>query len=315
MGELRKDYILDRYVIISSGRSKRPRQFKTKEKEKVKICYFCPGNESTTPDEIGSIKKNGKWQMRWFANKFPAVAPEGQSDIRTDNTFFTFSANYGYHEVIVETNDHSKQLADLSITQLKTLLEVFNQRIKELSKKENIKYVSIIKNHGKNAGTSLVHSHCQVFAINHLPKTIMDKIEASKKFDRCPYCDIINIEKQSFRRCFENDSFAAFTPYASMFNYEIVIFPKEHVKTLDEIKDLKGLADILKKCLVKISELDVSYNLYLNYAPQGSDLHFHIEIIPRVATWGGFEFSTGTIINSVPPEDAAKFYRGEDESS
>ena len=38
-------------------------------------------------------------------------------------------------------------------------------------------------------------------------------------------------------------------------------------------------------------------------------MHFHIEITPRVAEWAGFELSTGTIINTISPEDAAEFYR------
>src|SRR3989344_122808 len=60
---------------------------------------------------------------------------------------------------------------------------------------------------------------------------------------------------------------------------------------------------------LKIKRLNASYNYYLHYAPQGFDLHFHIEVSPRFAKWGGFELSTGAIINSVMPEDAARFYR------
>ena len=59
----------------------------------------------------------------------------------------------------------------------------------------------------------------------------------------------------------------------------------------------------------KLKELGVSYNYFLHYAPQGEDLHFHIEICPRIADWGGFELGTDTTINSVTPEDAAEFYR------
>ena len=47
--------------------------------------------------------------------------------------------------------------------------------------------------------------------------------------------------------------------------------------------------------------------MYLKH--QGQDLHFHIEITPRFEKWGGFELSTGAIVNSIMPEDAAKFYR------
>ena len=58
--ELRKDYLLDRWVIIAEKRSKRPRQF---EKSKIKegICDFCPGNEHLTPKEISRVEEQGKW--------------------------------------------------------------------------------------------------------------------------------------------------------------------------------------------------------------------------------------------------------------
>ena len=60
--ELRKDYILDRWVYIATNRSKRPKEFRKEEKlEKEKICFFCPGNEELTPPEIGRVEKNGKW--------------------------------------------------------------------------------------------------------------------------------------------------------------------------------------------------------------------------------------------------------------
>jgi galactose-1-phosphate uridylyltransferase len=40
-----------------------------------------------------------------------------------------------------------------------------------------------------------------------------------------------------------------------------------------------------------------------------SDQHFYIKITPRGAALAGIELGTGLIINPVPPEEAAKFYR------
>lgn len=312
MGELRKDYILDRWVVISTGRSRRPKQFKKLEAEHVKTDFFAPGNENMTPPEIGRIEKKGKWQMRWFANKFPALEEDVKQDIETHNKYFTFSGNYGHHEVIVETPETEKQLFDLSIEEIKHVLEIYNNRITELSKKENIKYVCVFKNHGIKGGTSIYHSHSQVMALNHIPNSIREEAEACKEYDSCPYCEIINVEKQSDRRCFENDDFTAFTPYASRFNYEIWVFPKKHIRTLEDA-NLSSLAEIMKNILEKIKELGADYNYYLHYSPEGEDLHFHIEIAPRIAAWAGFELGTEETINSVSPEDAAKFYRGENE--
>ena len=69
------------------------------------------------------------------------------------------------------------------------------------------------------------------------------------------------------------------------------------------------LAAILKKVLKKLKELNLSYNFYIHYSPKKENLHLHIEVTPRIATWAGFEFSTDITINSVMPEEAAKFYR------
>src|SRR3990167_5812070 len=108
----------------------------------------------------------------------------------------------------------------------------------------------------------------------------------------------------------ENKSVIAFAPFASRFNFEAWIFPKRHVKSITDMYDneLYDIASALKKILMKLKEKNISYNFYLHYAPKGKGLNFHIEITPRIAKWGGFELSTGAIINSVMPEDAARFY-------
>lgn len=310
--ELRKDYILDKWVIISTERKNRPREFKSDTAKNETVCFFCPGNEHLTPWEIGRVQEGNSWKFRWFLNKFPAVNPEGYPLIQTHNDFFTFAAAYGFHEVVVETPCHDKQLWDFSSEDLERLFKVYNFRINELSRLSDISYVVVFKNHGKEAGTSLVHSHSQVVGVNFMPEAV--KAECAKSKGDCPYCRIVDIEKGSHRRCFENDNFAAFTPYASRFPYEIWVFPKRHLKTLNDFndKDYTDLADIMQKILSKLKEINAPYNYFFHYSPKGENLHFHVEILPRLATWAGFEFSTETIINAVPPEDAAKFYRGEE---
>ncbi len=310
--ELRKDYILDRWVIVSEARGQRPHEFKEVEAKETSVCFFCPGNEKMTPPEISRVGDEKNWKIRIFPNKFAAAKEEGVSEIKTHNRFFTFSDSFGKHEVIVETPDHSKQMADLSVDEIKEVLQVYVDRINEISKIEGVKHVNVFKNHGGEAGTSIVHSHTQVIANNFVPSLVREELEAIKRHHSCPYCDIINIEKGSYRRCFENELFAAFTPYASRFHYEIWIFPKHHINSITRMDNnlLWHMAEILKKVLVKLKELGAPYNFFLHYHNDPA-YHFHIEVCPRLAIWAGYELGTNACINSVTPEEAAKFYRGE----
>lgn len=315
--ELRKDYLIERWVIISERRDKRPHEFnKSKAEQDIpqKDCIFCPGNENLTPQTKGMLReKDNSWSIRWFNNKFPASSFEGIKEIKNDNVFFTYSSPYGEHEVVVETKYHDKQLSDLSQTEIKSVLKIYSDRIEELGKKEGVRYVNVFKNHGLNAGTSIVHSHTQIISLNKIPNYVKEVLEAYKSFPHCPHCDIINIEKGSYRRVFENDSFVSFTPYASRSNYEVWIFPKKHLTKMNELSedDFYNLADMLKKILVKLKEINASYNLYIRYAPKDTNMHMHIVIEPRIPIWGGFEFCSDIIINTVSPESAASFYRGE----
>ncbi|MEM4282702.1 MAG: DUF4931 domain-containing protein [Candidatus Woesearchaeota archaeon] len=310
--EIRKDYLLKRYVIISPRRGKRPTEFIEKPLIVEERCFFCPGNEDLTPPEIGRIAGGPTgWKIRWFENKFPALRKETKpAPFTTANKYFTFAPNYGRHEIIVDTADHEKQFAQLSVQDISELLKVYCDRIAAFRTDPNIKFVGLFKNHGVRGGTSIIHSHTQLIAMPFVPTLIEAELEASRKFINCPYCEIVEIEKHSLRRCFENKEWVAFTPYASRYNYEVWLFPKKHVTSL-EAHSLEDLASLLKLTLTKLSSLDVSYNFFFHQAPFGEDLHFHIEIAPRISIWGGFELCTDSVINTVSPEQAAAFYRGE----
>ena len=355
MTELRKDYLLDRYVIIAAGRSKRPHQFvhekgstgkdkKAIEEEKKK-CFFCPGNESMTPSEVYRLTHNHDWQIRVFPNKFAAVdenTDNNDAEIKTHNEFFTFADAVGAHEVVVETPDHEKQLVDLSVEEMVDIFKTYIMRIKELEKKQEIKYVFVLKNHGKDAGTSIVHSHSQIIAYNLIPTIILQKEKAVARYaedaakkdaenaaktgaeeagnspaSHCPYCRILNIEKTSHRKVHENNTFVCFTPYASRMPYEIWFFPKRHVVHVKDLNDdeLHDLCEILKKVIVKLKALDsadngASFNYYLhNGTGKEKQFHFHLELLPRTSKWAGFELGSETIINTTSPEDAAEYYR------
>jgi UDPglucose--hexose-1-phosphate uridylyltransferase len=307
--ELRKDYILNRWVVISQGRAKRKHEYVQEVKKKKGLCFFCPGNEEMTPPEIGRIPKGKKWMIRWFPNKFPAVAKVGLPEFVMGD--LVHGAAYGSHEVVAETPDHNKQLWDLPLRHVTQLIKVWSHRVVELNKNDATRYVLVFKNQGELAGCSLIHSHTQIASLDLVPPVVNDEVHASRTPKGCAYCSIIKRERKSPRFIHENERFISFAPYASRFNYEAWIFPRRHVRSITDFKerDYTLCADALLRILKKLRKLGADYNFWLHYAPEGKDLHFHIEIAPRIAPWAGFEYSSGIIINSVQPEGAARYYR------
>lgn len=311
MIELRKDYVLDRWSYIALGRGKRPQETEMDtQNTKEEICYFCPGNEELTPPEIGRIGEE-EWKVRWFANKFPAVDPQLQKDMPQNESFLVKGEGFGFHEVIAETPDHTRQLANLSQDEILEVLKAYANRMKDLSAREGIKYVQIFKNSGAQAGTSIAHSHSQIIAGSLVPRYVKEKIEAARKHSSCPYCEVVKEEENSERFICGNDNFIAFASFAPRFNFEVMIFPKNHYRNITEVPEnqMKDLAEVFQKVLARLGKINAPYNFYLHYAPEGEDLHFHFEITPRLNTWAGFELATESFVITTSPEEAASFYK------
>lgn len=301
--EIRRAYFLNKYVIITPGRSKRPRDIKEETLiRRTGDCFFCRGkiDKSLFVKQFGG--KGDNWDILVLKNKFPAVTLDNKKA-------------FGYQEVIVDTFHHSKILADLSIKHISSLLKVYADRTKEISQIDGIDYILIFKNEGSKAGASIVHDHSQVFATKVLPLDIAEeKCLANayrEKNKSCVYCDIIKKEKDSPRRIFEDKNILAFAPYASEYHYEAWIFAKRHVDNITKLNnsEIKSFATALKLILSKLDTLGISYNYFFHQVISDKDQHFYLKIQPRDSVWAGVELGSGLVINSVPPEDAAKYYR------
>src|SRR4030042_71658 len=91
--ELRKDYLLDRWVVIAKERSRRPTDFIKPRlpASKTAVCPLCVGNEHLTPPAVMLyLKENGEikkiqdplvgerpknWLVRAIPNLYPAFTP------------------------------------------------------------------------------------------------------------------------------------------------------------------------------------------------------------------------------------------------
>ncbi|MDI6817265.1 MAG: DUF4921 family protein [Actinomycetota bacterium] len=305
---MRKDYFRDLWTFIAPGRALRPFDPDSVCASDSTGCFFCPGNENTTPPEIDRVAKNGSWQVRVFPNKFPITGGEDVSE----NGWKTASSQ-GHHEVIVETPDHNQRLSQVTQDEMVLTLKAYRDRIKALETDANVGYVSVFKNQGREAGASLDHSHTQVLAVSQVPVRIREKADHSHK-GNCIYCKIAESEAHSPRLVFENEHFSAFCPFAPQFTHELWIVAKDHVRTLDELSEeaMADLASIMLKSLNAVEKLSPNYNMMVYYGPRGTDFHFHIEIVPRIPhqVKAGFEIGTDYAVITTPPEETAVFLKG-----
>jgi len=334
--ELRKDYLLNRWVVIAAKRKRRPTDFVKKVKEeKVGVCPLCPGNEQMTPPAVlvyvpsnGGIRKerdqNGfrhkNWLVRCVPNLYPAFTPpSGEKEVKAKESPVLARA-IGHHEVLVESPRHEEHPGVARIPQLVHVINAYLDRMNELSAKTYVKYVSIFRNHGLEAGASLSHAHTQLISTPFVPRIVDEELGASRRFwmenKRCRFCEILKKEKDSSRFIWENDSFVAFAPWASVHPCEFWIFPKSHHSTLLDISraEIKALAVALRTCLGGLRTLlnDPPYNFGFHIAPGKENrdyYHWHLEVYPKLTIWAGFEKNTGMFINVVPPEDASEDLR------
>jgi len=328
MPELRKDPVIKRWVIISTERAKRPHDFRIPQEEKKGgFCPFDYGNEHTTPPEIMAFRPADTepdtpgWWVRVVPNKFPALNPSLKPD-RYGHGMYDAMVGYGAHEVIIETPDHNTNLALMEYRQVEEVIWAYKMRYDDLSKKNDIKYVLIFKNHGALAGASLQHPHSQLIATPIVPKRVQEELDGSREYfsfkERCVFCDIINQERFEDARIVEmNDTFVAITPFASRFPFEVWILPRRHTHNFGDITEdeIKGFARILKNTLYRIYVAleNPPYNFMLHTAPTTGEgmqyYHWHLEIVPRLTKVAGFEWGSGFYINPTPPEEAAKHLR------
>lgn len=316
--ELRFDLISKDWVVIATGRARRPETFKKEKRIKEEIakarCPFCNLGKDEKPTLVlpNTIV---------VPNKYPAFTPYHKLDKRVEGKFYQTINAVGFHEVVI-TRDHKKSIAQLSTEKVKEVIDAYHQRYLNLIKEKFVKYVSIFHNHGKEAGASAAHPHSQIITTplvdTDLRKALSNSGRYFIKTGKCIYCEMNNWEKKVKKRVvFENDGFLVICPFASKSAFEMIISPKKHLAYFEDITENEKwhLAESLRVALYKLYKAlaDPAYNFYLHTAPCDGRTcpyyHWHWTILPKTATWAGFEIGTRMEISTIEPERAAEYLR------
>jgi UDPglucose--hexose-1-phosphate uridylyltransferase len=270
---------------------------------------------NTKPDTPG-------WKVRVVPNLYPAFGrSSGELNSRRVGPYTVESA-LGVHEVLINSTEHYKDIALLPQEHVSHVLKAYIDRYLVHRSNPNVKYMLIIVNHGKEAGASREHPHAQLFGTPIVPPSLIEEIEGVRRYraekGSCPYCDMLSYEmKVGDRVIFENDRFLVFAPYASKVPFETWLMPKNHSANFENMsdQDVHACAEALKNGLMKLhlGLNDPPFNYYIHTAPyqdhSNGDYHWHLEILPKLSIWAGFELGSEIMINTALPESAAEFLR------
>jgi len=200
MGEIRKDYLLDRWVIISENRKFRP-QLEKKIEEKgpknSKDCVFCPGNEGMCQGAVIEKPSGKNWKIRAVENRYPAVT----KNIGFEENFerlINKKTSYGSHYLIIDVPQHNLHPGFYDKDQWKLWFETIKDIFNKEAADENIQYILAFKNHGIEAGASQPHPHSQIISLPAVPLLINEEMSAADDYytfeGKCIFCKIIKME-------------------------------------------------------------------------------------------------------------------------
>jgi UDPglucose--hexose-1-phosphate uridylyltransferase len=279
-------------------------------------CPLCPsgaGGASEVPLDT--------FEVVVFENRFPAFGPDrrGGRVVRPPTTGC---------EVVVYTPEHTLTLADLPVDRVRLLIDVWADRYGELGSRTDVAYVYIFENKGEEIGVTLHHPHGQIYALPFVPPFAEAELQAAaehrKSTGRCLHCDQLKAELDGPRLLFAEDSIAAFVPHAARWPYEVHLYPRRHVTSIDRLDE--GERSDLAAALLRVAGaydrhfgFSTPYVMAMHQAPTDGrawqEAHLHIEFYPphrrtdRLKHLAGVELGAGTFVNDTRPEETASQLR------
>jgi UDPglucose--hexose-1-phosphate uridylyltransferase len=257
-----------RLVAVAPGRSRRPgaarAAWEPASDAELDECPFCEGREDRTPPHTLVLPETGPWQVRVVPNLYPAVKRQ---------------------EVVVHTPRHARSLAELDGAELARVAEAWRLRRAAVPDA----YLQAVVNEGREAGSSLPHTHSQLVWLPEAPPATQHGV------GREPWSIVM-----------ERNGLVLACPYASRLPYECVIAPAEPRADAFADELLGPALGLLGEAVRRLHAVEgpVPLNAWLHDSPD-----WHLELLPRLTVLAGLELGAGVYVNTLAPEKAAEALR------
>ena len=238
--------------------------------DELEGCPFCAGREDRTPPETLRLPPAGPWRVRVAPNLYPAVERQ---------------------EVVVHTPEHLHSIAELADDQLALVAEAWRLRA-QAAHEEGFAYVHALVNEGREAGSSLPHTHSQLAWLRGAPPVPAAERHLATLLEGT--------------KVIEQHGLVLLCPRAGRGPYEMLVAPVEPASNAFESPLLSAALQLAAEGLRRLRTLEpgAALNLWLHDTEW-----WHLELLPRLTVLAGLELGAGIYVNTIPPEVAAERLR------
>jgi UDPglucose--hexose-1-phosphate uridylyltransferase len=214
-----------------------------------------------TPPETLVLPEVGDWCVRVVPNLYPALERQ---------------------EVVVHSRRHVRSLAELEDDEPELVAEAWQRRAAA-----HDGYVHALVNEGREAGSSLPHSHSQLVWLPEPPP---------------------GHARPRIETFFEGSGLVAGCPWASRLPYETVVAPSEPDPAGIQSPLLGPAVRLLGEIVARLQAVEgpVPLNAWLEH----DERDWRIVLLPRLTILAGLELGAGIFVNTLPPEEAAQRLSG-----
>ncbi len=204
-------------------------------------------------------------------------------------------------EVVIHLPRHARSLTELSDGEIALVAEAWGMRARAAAA-AGYGYVHAFVNESPAAGASLTHSHSQLVWLREPPPSV--RLEGNGA--ACRVCALLAHERHGgLRLVTEEGGLVATCAAAGRQPYELLVAPTEHDADAFGPR-LSGALALVARLVRGVVALEgsIAWNAWLHLGA-----HWHVEVLPRLTTFGGVELGTGIHVLELAPEEAAASLR------
>jgi len=275
------------WILVSPHRAQRPWKGQVEKLPPEKRptydpdCYLCPGNQRAS-----GLPNPHYGSTFVFTNDFSALLADTPSAELTSNDLLRMHSVRGTCRVVCFSPRHDLTLAEMSPSEILTLINVWTEQSLELG--EHYRWVQIFENKGSIMGCSNPHPHGQIWAMDILPnEPAREDHHQRQYFNEHQQNMLIEYLHQELnaqeRIVIENEHWLALVPYWAIWPFETLLLPRRHVLRLPDLQEPErnALSKILKRLLTRydnLFETSFPYSMGWHGAPfaEGDSRHWQL---------------------------------------